>query len=371
LQQNGAYCPLCKSSNLDFSRVSSGTVACPTCKWKGGVHQVQNSFESGATPNPKAVMSEVAAFIRGQLQGLLCTYVEVGQVAPDGPAVGPVQRIPLSPEAGMDTIRTVWRRIGALPEWPADGGLPESSLSNGEAVTRLRGWLAWAEGWEPSGGTSAALATTPAPAQPTLREVQEPHHYVFRLETSECWSVCFGTEAKPLRDSQGLQRIVQLISSPGKQVSSLELMGSDPSRLDVKRSYQEDLDPDGERALRQRAEALRKEYEDAQELGNDDRKHELWTQLEPILQQLIKGTIPEGKRPAGKERRNLDQTDPAELARKAARKSINDAIQAIRNSGMPTLAEHLKKHIKLGRDCSYQPLTPAIPWEIDSRLPEK
>jgi hypothetical protein len=148
-------------------------------------------------------------------------------------------------------------------------------------------------------------------------------------------------------------------------------MGSDPSRLDVNRTYQEDLDPDGERALRQRADALRKEYEDAQELGNDDLAYELWEQLEPILQQLTKGTIPEGKRPSGKKCRNLDQTDPAEQARKAASKSIHEAVRAIRTSGMPTLAEHLKKHIKLGRDCSYQPLTPAIPWEIDSRLPEK
>lgn len=125
VQPNAAYCPLCKSTGLDFSAASHGIVTCPMCKWQGSEHLVENSFESGACSDPRDTMSEVARFISVKLQAL--------------------DRLPLPPDLGMEVILIVWQRIKGLPEWPEDGGVPEKPVTNSEAIDILHGWLAWAE----------------------------------------------------------------------------------------------------------------------------------------------------------------------------------------------------------------------------------
>ena len=209
--------------------------------------------------------------------------------------------------------------------------------------------------------TSALLGEPPRP-EPALPEVGV-RPSVFRRE-GEYWSITFEMQSFRLRDSKGLRYLGILLSSPGREIHALELVGtgraasSEPrdSHMVVEGDTGEVLDAEAKAAYRRRIEELQADVQQAREWNDAGRAAKAEEELEFLVDQLA-GAVGLG----GRDRRTGSS---AERARVNVTRAIRSALDRIGEHD-PALGRHLTSTIRTGIYCSYAP-DPRVPttWQL-------
>ncbi|MFC1705779.1 hypothetical protein ACFL59_03030 [Planctomycetota bacterium] len=142
------------------------------------------------------------------------------------------------------------------------------------------------------------------------------------------WRLRFRMEEETFPGLKGLGDIAALLAEPGTTISAWTLSG----RRDSPPATQQTVD-------QETIDRIRREIEDAEEVGNTEKAEELGAQL---LKDLNKSGQP---RPLNDER---------ERARKSVHKRIKHAIAKIAEA-MPESAAHWDECLRLGNSCQYDP----------------
>ena len=156
---------------------------------------------------------------------------------------------------------------------------------------------------------------------------------------------------------KGIDYLVRLLESPGKELHALELAGASGKTTSGGRAAANDLRTSGaksevvdQKALAQykrRVEELREEIEDAESNSDSERASRSRAELDFLLEELASITGIGG--------RARSFSDPAEKARVAVTKSIRRAIDRLGEHD-DQFAEFLRRSVTTGVFCSYQPI---------------
>jgi predicted ATPase len=186
------------------------------------------------------------------------------------------------------------------------------------------------------------------------------------IREGEFWSLTYDREVARLKDSKGLRDIARLIGTPGREVAAVDLAAREvvdtPRRaqtvaelgLRVEGDVGEVLDAEARAEYRARLSELEVEINEAESNNDPERAGRDREERELLLAELG-AAVGLG----GRARRGLD---PAERARKAVSGRIRDAISRI-ESAHPQLGRHLRRSVRTGSFCVYEPPEPA-PWKL-------
>ena len=174
---------------------------------------------------------------------------------------------------------------------------------------------------------------------------------VFRRD-GEVWEVAFAGTTVRLKDAKGLRDVAFLLARPGRDVPAVDLAGAPgaPQQGGVG----DLLDDQARRAYKQRLAALDAELAAADVTGDDARSARAQEERDALVAQLA-GAYGLGGRP----RRTGDST---ERARQAVSWRVRDALARIERVH-PDLAGHLRRSVRIGATCAYEPATP-IDWSL-------
>lgn len=222
--------------------------------------------------------------------------------------------------------------------------------AGGDPRTELRDELALAAavtfdacGLEDAAAEARALISTRAVPSAPAGEA------AFRRE-GEYWTVAFDGTTTRLRDSKGLRDIATLLSQPGREIASMDLISPDPAAVLGQGDAGEVLDDQARAAYRARIAELQAEIDDADAApGARERAQE---ELEALTDQLA-SAYGLGGRPR-------KSGDPVERARKAVTERIRDATAKLAREN-PALGRHLKASLRTGSFCAYTPERP-VTW---------
>jgi hypothetical protein len=166
--------------------------------------------------------------------------------------------------------------------------------------------------------------------------------YVFRL-TGEFWEMQFGTESGHFNDSKGYGIIHRLLQSPNpsKAIPALELALGGSTQAE-NRSFQEQLDDEAIRSLKERLKEIPDEIEEANERESLGDVEKLEKERDEITHQLTSSLG------FGGNSRPLGPASAEEKARISVKNAISRGIERLRsnNSPLKKLAEHLEDYIK-------------------------
>jgi hypothetical protein len=199
--------------------------------------------------------------------------------------------------------------------------------------------------------TAQRLATLASPAAPG----PDPD---FRRE-GEFWSIGWGGGWLRLRDAKGLRYLAQLLAHAGRELSAVQLVGSDGGALDgvpLEGDLGPLLDTTARETFQRRLDQLDAELAEA-EGWNDGERLARAQRERQLLAQELSASVGLG----GRERRT---GDPGERARQSVTKAIKSAIRRIAREH-EELGRHLDATVHTGLFCRYQP-DPRYPpaWQI-------
>jgi hypothetical protein len=182
---------------------------------------------------------------------------------------------------------------------------------------------------------------------------------IYRFRTKgDYWELKFEGEAGGFRDCVGLQCIARLLEKPHRQIDSLDLhRNGRPARVDPQ-TFQPVADKEALAACRRRLAEYDEDIARAKDVQNFTLQEVLEKERGELLSELQAATG-KGGRP-----RRLGKNPDAHMAADAIRKSIQNALKAIRGR-MPTLYQHLKSSIR--RDSTtfdYSPPQPVPNWDL-------
>ena len=161
---------------------------------------------------------------------------------------------------------------------------------------------------------------------------------MFRFDGGS-WELGYQGKHVHLPDAKGLRDIAMLLSSPGRPLHVLRLLGVDePGGADPV------LDERARKAYKERLDDLDAEIEEAQSWQDPVRAERAALEREALIAEL---TAAAGL--AGRRRLLGDRT---ERARKTVSARIRDALRRI-DIAHPELAEHLRSTITTGTECMY------------------
>ena len=190
----------------------------------------------------------------------------------------------------------------------------------------------------------------------TLTPVTQQPPNVFRLE-GEFWTLCYAGVTVRLKHTKGLQDIARLLSTPGTEVPTVDLVGvaTQLAKAAIQRVEHdalhleagvEVLDNQARAEYRTRLRELEEEAGDAEADNDPERATRAREEREFLLNELS-AAVGIG----GRSRRVLD---PAERARKAVQWRIRDAITRI-ESAHGQLGRHMHRSVRTGMFCVYDP----------------
>ena len=215
---------------------------------------------------------------------------------------------------------------------------------------------------EPEGERYVSPENPPAPAEPVgaIRQFKR---------SGDFWLLRFDGEddSVSVRNLIGLTYIADLLGSPDRAISCLEMQARGGASIDAKfvgdqgnedlrlddPAPQDLLDDIARKQYKERLESIEEEISEA-ESNNDRAKVEvLKTEKDMIVSQLESAIGIRGRpRPF---------TTPIEKARKAVSNAINNAIEAI-GKHHSQLAEHFRTRVEKGTSCRYN--SDGIDWEL-------
>jgi hypothetical protein len=208
-----------------------------------------------------------------------------------------------------------------------------------------------------------------------------PKQAIFRKE-GEYWAIGYSEKSFRLKHTKGLGYLAHLLRHPGAEFHVLDLAGgiagqrgdavTSPSTQGLPRGDEdlekagihigslgdagEMLDEQAKVAYRHRLSELRKELDEAKEVGNVERAEQAEQEIEALTREL--------SRAVGLGGRSRRAMSASERARQSVAKTIKSVLQRIAQSDA-TLANILSRCIRTGTFCSYQP-DPVFPiaWEF-------
>lgn len=213
---------------------------------------------------------------------------------------------------------------------------------------------------EPMEDESHARVTLPS-ASPALGD------NVF-IREGEFWSLVFAGRAVRLKDSKGVHDLARLLASPAREIAAMDLVAVVPRSPAALRGAQvlagsgfvieagagPLLDAEAREQYRERLTDLEQELADAEEAHDVERAAQVREEREFLLTELSAAVGIGGRgRPA---------LDPAERARKAVTGRIRDAIGRI-EAVHGELGRHLRRSVRTGSFCVYDPPTPTA-WQL-------
>jgi hypothetical protein len=178
-----------------------------------------------------------------------------------------------------------------------------------------------------------------------------PARNVFRPD-GDVWLVGFNGTSTRVRDSKGVRDLAYLLMRPMEEVHVLDMVATGPTL----RSEATGPAVDGVARATYRARLLEIEDELAEADENADvgRSDQLHMEREALITELSSAY--------GLGGRARPRSDSAERARSAVTQRIRDALARIEALD-PELGTHLRRSIRTGTFCSYQPEHPVI-WEL-------
>jgi hypothetical protein len=194
----------------------------------------------------------------------------------------------------------------------------------------------WIERLEALAGWQAPTAAAPAAPRTAAQ---------FELtKDGELWTIRADTTFH-LRDSRGLAILARLVEHPGRELHVTDLMasGGEPGHVE---DAGEVLDPRAIAAYKRRLEDLRETEAEAQRNNDAMRASRAREEIEALATELAQGV--------GLGGRARKASSTAEKARINVRKRLLDVIARVAEHS-PALARHLKKSIRTGTFCSYDP----------------
>jgi predicted ATPase len=186
------------------------------------------------------------------------------------------------------------------------------------------------------------------------------------LREAEYWSIAYMEDRFRLRDTKGLRYLALLLSQPGREFHSVDLVaiahGSaaparrSPGRLEGLELPEsgdagEILDVQAKETYRRRLHDLEEELEEAESFSDSERAARAKHEMQFLVQEL--------SRAVGLGGRDRKAASAAERARQAVSKAIKAAIERIAHAS-PSLGRHLAATIHTGTFCSYTP-DPRVP----------
>jgi uncharacterized membrane protein/CheY-like chemotaxis protein len=219
----------------------------------------------------------------------------------------------------------------------------------------------------------------------TVFQSTSPEQAIFRKE-GEYWAIGYGKKSFRLKDTKGLGYLAHLLRHPAIEFHVLDLSGGIAGEREDKTSQsahylphrEEDLEKAGihiaslgdagemldeqaKVAYRHRLSELRKELDEAKEVGNVERAEKAEQEIDALTSEL--------SRAVGLGGRNRRAASASERARQSISKTIKSVVERIAQSDV-RLGDIFSRCVKTGNFCSYQP-DPALPiaWEFDAIEP--
>jgi uncharacterized membrane protein len=217
----------------------------------------------------------------------------------------------------------------------------------------------------------------------TVFKSTSPEQAIFRKE-GEYWAIGYGRKSFRLKDTKGLGYLAHLLRHPAAEFHVLDLAGgvagqreddeTNQSVCGLPRGEQdlekagihigtlgdagEMLDEQAKVAYRHRLSELRKELEEAKEVGNVERAEKAEQEIDALTSEL--------SRAVGLGGRNRRAASASERARQSVTKTIKAVVERIMQSDT-ALGDLFSRRIKTGNFCSYLP-DPDFPiaWEFDA-----
>jgi non-specific serine/threonine protein kinase len=184
------------------------------------------------------------------------------------------------------------------------------------------------------------------------------------IHEGDYWSLTFGGQVVRLKDSKGLHDIAYLLSVPGRWIAALDLATGDRLKgagrggadlgLGLAAHAGEALDAEARVQYRARLADLEEEIAGADADNDPERGSRARVEREFLLAELAAAV--------GMGGRSRPVLDPTERARKAVTGRIRDAINHLEVSH-PTLGRHLRRSVRTGRFCVYDPAEPTV-WQL-------
>ncbi len=221
--------------------------------------------------------------------------------------------------------------VDCLIELPAHDAVP---LRRRDAITLALGELRSYLAAEPdAGATDQAAGDVVAEAR--------------FVNGGDFWDVTFAGRAIRVRASKGMADLGRLLSSPGREIHCVELVGAgveQPSTGEV-------LDHEARRSYEQRIRDLQEDV-DAAEADNDyARAERAQAELDSIVEHLTAAL--------GLGGRSRRQGSTTERARSAVTQRIRSTVHRL-GAVHPTLGRHLEVSVVTGTYCVYRPERPVI-----------
>jgi hypothetical protein len=177
------------------------------------------------------------------------------------------------------------------------------------------------------------------------------------------WTLQFAGQTAHVPDRKGLHDLARLLNRPGQEMHCLDLLmesptealaGADARGLTEPGDLGEVVDAPARTAYQARIAELQHDLDEADAAGDADRGQRAQQELDFLVAELTAAYGLGGRpRRAG---------DPVEKARTAVTWRIRHAIAKITDVH-PTLGRHLRRSVRTGRFCVYEP-DEAIDWQL-------
>jgi tetratricopeptide (TPR) repeat protein len=242
----------------------------------------------------------------------------------------------------LESAIEVHARIGALP-------LTTLSRHEHARALRARGW----PGDEQCARDVAKLARETAESlgmrlwpEAVPADAPPPSRKALLLKEGEYWTLAGRGPAFRLKDTVGLRYLARLLQAPGREFHALDLAAAEPAVSAGLGDAGAVLDPQAKAAYRARLADLAVELEQAARWNDYERVARLRSETDAITEQLVSAV---GLR--GRDRRSASH---AERARSSVSKALRATVSRIAEQD-PALGDHLRRTIRTGLFCAYDP----------------
>jgi AAA ATPase domain len=175
----------------------------------------------------------------------------------------------------------------------------------------------------------------------------EPEKALFRLQDG-AWSLAWAGRTARVSDSKGMRDLAYLLARPGQEVPALDLAGRAGGDLG------QVIDARARAAYKARLAELEATLAEADAAGDAERARRAEAERDALVEQLAAAYGLGGRsRRAGA---------PAERARSAVTWRIRAALRRV-DEVHPQLARHLRRSVRTGTFCSYDPDEP-VDWVL-------
>jgi hypothetical protein len=192
-------------------------------------------------------------------------------------------------------------------------------------------------------GAPAAGAAAPGPT------AMDGRVGVFR-RAGELWEVGLAGDVVTVRSSKGLEDLASLLSTPGREVHCLDLVGG----AVVEGTTGEVLDATARRRYEERVRDLQAEVDEADAHHDPVRAERAQVELDALVDQLTEALGLGGRARA--------KGSSAERARSTVTQRVRATIRRL-DEAHPRLGRHLQASIRTGTFCSYVPESP-VRWQL-------